>query len=481
MGKGTIEKGTLYLTVSSLLFYISGYVIYFALSRMLDGAAEFGIYGLVISLATLINSVMVAGIQQTISKFISEKPENAKTILQNSFKFQLALGGTISILYFLSAPLLAALLNDLSLIPYLQLSALIVLFHPLFGAFLGYFNGLKRFARQARLYASYLILKPLLILGLVFLGFGLFGAIGGFVAASFLGFSISFLLSTADKPNSKPHFLPWQKIAAFSGPIILFYLALNTIQQIDIYFLKALLPATIADAQTGYYVAAHTISAIPYSLAYSLTFILFPLVSGTTFKKNLKKARFYITNALRYATLVVVPLALFVAIDASNILALLYPSDYAAGGPALSILAIGTAFFSWFFILAMVVAAAGEPKKATLFGALTLIASAILCMFLIPDYGMFGGALAASLAMFISAFTASGYVYKKFQTLVSPLSLFRIVVAGLLPAALFSYLQWPGLLLIPKFALFAAAYALLLLLIRELNKQDLNVVLNMIR
>src|SRR5262249_12718199 len=111
----TVGRGTIYITIAKLYFILSGYVIYFALPRILS-TEQFGVYGFITGIVSIINAVIVTGTQQTVSKFVSQDPRFANEVKSLALKLQVLLGGAITLGYFLSAPLIAQLVNDPTLV-----------------------------------------------------------------------------------------------------------------------------------------------------------------------------------------------------------------------------------------------------------------------------------------------------------------------------------------------------------------------------
>ena len=62
----SIEKGTLYVVISRLYFFLIGYIIYIALARFLLTPEQFGNYAIVIALVSIIVAVLASGIEQSI-------------------------------------------------------------------------------------------------------------------------------------------------------------------------------------------------------------------------------------------------------------------------------------------------------------------------------------------------------------------------------------------------------------------------------
>src|SRR6266568_179226 len=103
---------------------LSGYLINIWLGRYL-GPAAYGIYGIIISLATIINLTQTTGLPQAVSKYISSDAENSEAIYKTGFVIQLISTSLVSIVFFLFSNAIAHLLKDRTFTPYLQLSALI--------------------------------------------------------------------------------------------------------------------------------------------------------------------------------------------------------------------------------------------------------------------------------------------------------------------------------------------------------------------
>ena len=103
-----------YLITSQFLFVITGYLIYVGLARMLS-EESFGVYGVVIGVFTVINMVINLGIQQTVSKFVSEDTEHSYLIMKRLFKMIFIFSLVIMVLLFLTAPIIAYLFYKFTL------------------------------------------------------------------------------------------------------------------------------------------------------------------------------------------------------------------------------------------------------------------------------------------------------------------------------------------------------------------------------
>src|SRR2546425_1085542 len=91
----------------------------------------------------------------------------------------------------------------------------------------------------------------------------------------------------------------------------LFTLAINLLQRIDLIMVKTLssADASVASENAGYYGAAINVANVTHQAIVSATFVIFPLISQSTFAKDREKTRTYITNTLRYTLMVMALIA----------------------------------------------------------------------------------------------------------------------------------------------------------------------------
>jgi len=261
----------------------------FGLGRFLLDPSEFGVFGVVLSIISLVNIVLITGIQQAVSKFVSETPAKSKEILRQALKLQFVFSLAAFFLLFFLSDFLAQLLNEPSIAFYLKIAAFIPLFQPFFSAILGYLNGLKKFKEQAIYNSIYRSLRAILPLGLAIAGFSLLGAFAGLALASLSALVLGFLFVGTGKPG----FYSKKKILMFSLPIVLYILLQNSFFSIDLLFLKALVAGPNSSLFAGYYTAAQTLAKLPLELAVTLSLVLFPLVSETVYSKKLEKSRIF--------------------------------------------------------------------------------------------------------------------------------------------------------------------------------------------
>ena len=474
-----IEKGSFFLVASNGFSFIANYLIYLVLGRFLLGPELLGSYAVVISIVSVIEMVLVKSMQQAVSKFVSENPEAKQSIRKKAALLITGLDIACFAAYFACSDFIAYAFGDPTLAPYIKLAALLFLFQPVFSAFSGYLNGVQRFVAQAGLRTFYAFIKLFLVVGLVYIGFGLFGAVGGFVIASFFGLAVSFFM-TSKKVAEKAAKFDYRRFLLFMASIVAFSVFSDLMVNIDLFAVKALSGAQSA-LLSGYYVAASTIARIFPSLVSAIAFAIFPLVSKATFQKNPEKARFYISNTMRYSLLMIIPVALLFASTPRALVSLVYSDEYLPGAEALSILSIAFAVYTVFFVLCTIIAGSNRPKLAALISFAALALSAVLNLLLVPQFLINGAAFATLAGSVFGLVLSAGFVLYYFRALVPWRSLLKMMAASLLIFAV--SICWPvsGILLAGKYFALLCLYLLLLLLMREFSKMDFDVVKNIIR
>ncbi|MBS3136897.1 flippase [Candidatus Woesearchaeota archaeon] len=488
-----IGKGTVWLTLNQFIFLFTSYITYVYLARKL-GAELFGVYGVVISLVTVVSMVLITGTQQVVAKFVSENPAHAEFIKRKALKLQLLFSGSITIIYFLLSSATAYLLHDKSLIPFLQLSALIILFHSLFSVFMGYFNGLKLFKQQALFTATYHIVRMILTVIFVMLGYKVFGAIGAFVLSSILFFAACLLFVGFNKIETEKNNATIQKSEAviqkeivttkrfisFSIPIMLYIVVIYLLMNIDLFFLKSLSGAATANLYAGYYTAVQTIARIPYFVVAALPVVLFPLVSSSSFAKNVEKTKYYIKRGLRYTLLLLLPLTAAIAATAKELLILLYSAEYVVGAKALFVLVIGMMFLGIFTLFTTYISGSNKPKMSFYLACITLILAVLLNYFLVQKYSMIGAAVATAIALFLGVIIIVVYVYREYGVLLELDSFLRICYATVIMYIAASLVHFTGYMLLVEYLILGVVYLLVLYLSKEINEEDVGFVKRLI-
>ncbi len=478
-----IAKSVFWLTVSEIIFNISGYIIHSGVGRIL-GPADYGRYGLVITLTTMIIVLIGNGIPTAMSKFLSEifetDPKMIGVIKRKAFLLQATLIGTVTLIFFLSAPLIAMALGDPTLTHLFKISTLIIPAFALASFYFYYFTGIHKFNLQAILKTVRSIAKVFFILSLAWI-FKLPGSIIGYILAPLFVFLIAWIIDGfwiskkfKTKTNSEASAgFSAGKLLNYAWPFTLFLLFYEIMISIDLYMVKAILQN---DFLTGIYNGALTVGRIPYYLFYALTIVLLPSISKSTSQKNGAETRSTILQSLRLM-LFLLPLgAILMIAFAQPIIHIFYGDKYLSAAQPMQILVVGVSFLTVFYVLSFIFSGSGKVKLPMWIAFGGMLINIFLNAVLIPKYQLLGSATATSITSFLVMLIALRYIKKYFKVSLRVKSILKVffvfclvfILAELFPRDNYLFIVWSLIL--------SAIYFISLYWLKEITGQDLSLI-----
>lgn len=358
-GSESMAKGTFYLIIASVVFSLTGYAIHFWLGREM-GPAEYGAFGVVLYLMTMINLFITSGIPRSVSKYMAEGNPGSWSIVKYGNRLQLTFCAIVFALYLGFSGFIADIFHDPSLTPYIRISSLAIPAYALYSIYgAGYLNGLRKFGRQALASLGDSVVKVAVVFGLVLLGFGVGGAIGGYVLAALAAFLLAWRFMGPLEKSETP--FAWKKLVSFSASATGFAVAFFLLMSLDLFAVKAMGGGEI---DVGYYTSATTVSRVPYYLFSGLAMSLFPSISRSTSTNNTDLTASYIRQSMRYMLILLVPSVLLISATSKDLLSLVYSSRYIDAAGPLSVLSLGLGFLTVFFVLSHTIMGGGKPAAA---------------------------------------------------------------------------------------------------------------------
>jgi stage V sporulation protein B len=434
-------RGLVFITGAKLWFMVAGYVIQFALPRALGSPALYGVYGVILNFLNPVNNVIVTGTIQGVSKFTAETEERRPAVTRAALRLQAWLGGGAALGFFLLAPFFAWLEHDRALVPYYRVAAGVVLAYSFYAVFVGAANGAKQFHKQAGLDMTFSTLRCLFIVGAAAFTHSVLASLGAFVAAATTILLVAALVvGLGGTPREQ---FPTSRLVKFFGGVW-FYLAIsNLLMFVDGILVKRLVTenavghqlanaALIANEQSGFYLAVQNVARIPYQLILAVTFIIFPLVSQSTFEADHEKTRGYVRTTMRYSLVVAALFASVLAARPTAVMRFVYKPEYLVGAPALVPLVAGYALFSLFTIAGTIINSSGRTLPTTIIGAITLAVAAAGNWFAIHSALSMGhdpllaAAIATAAAMALGLVLAGLYLHRVFGAFLPPLTIVRV-------------------------------------------------------
>jgi stage V sporulation protein B len=507
-------RGVVFIALAKIYFMVVGAVIEFRLPALL-GRVPFGAYGVVTSLVSPINNVIIVGTIQAVSRFTAQDSARARAVQRAGLRMHLMVGLPVAVCFAAMAPLFAHFaLHDTSKVGPLMLASLIIAGYSFYAVTVGRANGTRAFHKQAGLDMSFATMRAAGILGLASAGFGVMGAIGGWVlAVAGILLVASFVVGVPGRATEDKQ--PLRPMIFFFGSVALYLVLMNVIMVTDQLLLKRLStewfvanasqtqtfvtqslpawmvqavgsldPADAADSQVGYYRAVQMVARLSYQAIIAATFVVFPLVSRSTFISDRDATARYVGTTMRYSTIFATAIAVVIAANPQALLDIPYATDYAlTGAPALALLALGNVAFSVFVIAGTILNGSGNTRPALLSALLTLIVAVVANAVVIPRFHpgrelLTACAAATSGAMLVGALFSIYLLRRSTGAAISLTTALRVMVAGAAAIALGRFWPTQGALgtMLESCAI-GIFFLLVLVVTREIGREDLSSIL----
>ena len=477
------------MTASRFVAVGLSYVLNVFLTRHLSAAA-FGLLGVVITVLMWLELVVAEGLPLWIVRVVD--PDAEGPIVRGRYvAAQLGVAFVLAAALALTAPLLARVFAQSGALAPFRLAAIDIPIFALYNLALAALLGSQSYTFEGIATGGYALTKLVATVGFVLAGLSVVGAILGSVAASVGGLALTLALvavrfrgrrwfgdapvvaARSDSVPAPALGLPdGGAVAGATVPATLIVtqtLALS----LDLWMVKALLPAS----QAGYYRGASLIAQVPFAISSGLVWGLFAAYSDARRRGDTERQRHYVSQSVR---LLAATAALWAALVIPTARALLmtigYPAAYGAGAPVLMLLTTGTA-------IGMVAVAVGPTLllegrgRAVLGTAIGLVAAeTVAALVLVPRIGAQGAALAAGGAFAIAGVAT---LLALRERLAFPLAstLLRLLAPALVVGlAALALRPQPGVVLLAWYVVASLAYVALLFATGGLTRDDIEAV-----
>lgn len=387
-----LAKGSAIVGASMLVAMFFEYVYLIFLAHHLD-AGQFGILNISLSVLSILTTLLTYGVALSLAKFISEDTEagRVKKHVYNTVAFVIVLSIMASALLML---LSRAMANDLSL-P-LTIVALVLPIYVLAILSNSIFQGLGRMTEFGITTIILAGTKLLFAVTLVYMAYGLLGALGSFLFASLA--AILFIASRLKKyiVLSKPDFGLIRKIVDYSFKVSIIVIIFYIILKSDTILLKYL---SIPNQLIGFYMGSALISRAVFYLSQAVAISLLPLLSSKKLKPHtLKKP------ALLLAVLMLAAIA-FSTIFKEQIVSLLFPEAFASVSYMLPLMLMAMSTLGMSYIAVTIPIGMGRPDLGVRTSVLGLAVYLVSFFMLVPKHGIVGSAVSiflGALAILVS-------------------------------------------------------------------------------
>lgn len=454
-----VAKGSVLIFISKIVEAIVAVAFSIILARLL-GKDIYGLIAATLGVATVIGLFAKLGITEATAKFISQhlakkEHQKIKSVINSAIIIELIFGSFASILCFvLAEPLAINVFHKSVLIIPLKIIAGMVFFIAIANIFTGIFLGYYKMKLFAIANICGNLVRLVTSVSLVLLGYGLIGAIFGFVLGaifnSIVGLTLylTMVYPSIPKPESKlqlklPPIKPTLKrLLSFGIPLTVLGGMMIIYQWTDTLCLAAFTEVKYI----SWYNIAFGMVAMTMLFSQTLNTTFFPVVS----ELNAKKKRKTIIQAYQLLMKLLAHITNFMIIGmvalSPQIIVLLYGTEYLPAIFPFLILAVWGLIRPFGTLSAAIPIGLGKTKINAKVAIITAGCNLVFNLSLIPFYGMIGAAVATTSSYLIGTLVLLNITSKLLKININwkPIlfSFISAIVAGLSMFGLITFLTF---------------------------------------
>jgi O-antigen/teichoic acid export membrane protein len=371
---------------------------------------EMGLYALALAAPTLIGLFRDWGVTSALVKYTAQyNSENqlarAKRILRTSLVFEVVVGFVLTVVSVLLASVFAGIYRVASIAPLIQVASLMILINAFLTVAQAAFTGFERMELNNVALIVQAVVKVVVISALVILGFGVFGAVLGYVVSFIIaGVAGSLLLwllykNLKDAPSNYQTRNLSQQATATEGTdglrtLLGYGLPLsiaNIISALQTQFYLILMGVFATASAVGNYAIASTFMVLITFFSTPISTMLFPAFSKLDVGRDYEALKSAFQFSVKYSSLLVVPVAVIIMSLSGPAVATLFGNKYGSAPVFLSLLAtIGLCCAFGSLSLASLISSQGDTRFNLKLNVVTALIGFPLSVVLVQLYGVVG-------------------------------------------------------------------------------------------
>jgi O-antigen/teichoic acid export membrane protein len=411
------------------------------------GEENYGLYYIALTAPTLIVlfrdwGINFAMIRYTAQSNAENKTQNIKSIFMSGLIFEVAVGIALSLLGFLLSDFLAAtVFNRPTITPLIQIASFSVLASALVSTATAAFTGVEKMHFNSIMLVSQSIFKTGIIVTLILLGLGTYGAITGFTVATVLAGVIGVMLMFTiykKMPNTNGRKLDIGKnvkiMLKYGLPLSIGVILAGFLVQ---YYNFILYMFVSDNALIGNLAIAKNFVVLITFFANPVTTMLFPAFSKLDHQKDPETLKNVFQISVKYAALLVVPVAAMIMALSQPAISTLFGNQYAEAPFFLALLAV-TYLYPTLGNLSIgsLINGQGQTTFNLIIAVITAAIGFPLGFILISNYGVIGLIVATLTAGIPGIITSLIFIKKRYNVTVHWKSSVKILLSSATAATL---------------------------------------------
>ncbi|WP_101296764.1 flippase [Halegenticoccus soli] len=367
------------------------------------GKVNYGAVSLGLTLLTTASILVLVGMDSGIGRYLPRYEETAyrRGVLVSAYQLVVPLASLLGIgVALLAGPIAEHAFGSPEIAPVLRVFALAIPFAAFVRLTVGSIQGMQQSVPRVLIENFTLpTVRFVLIAAAVIFGFQATGVAWAYAGAYGLAAAVSlYYLVTSTPLLSGVRAVPMHRdLLAFSVPLMVMA-AMNMIfQNLDTFMLGVL-------ASTGDVGVYNVVYPVAQLLTVTLTafgFLFMPVISEFHSDGDLSEMRRVYQIVSKWIFLASLPLFLVIASFPTLVIRTTFGSEYASGGLALAVLAVGFFTHTVFGPNGNALTAIGKSRTIMYDNVLVAVVNAALNLVLIPKYSFLGAAVATTVGYFL--------------------------------------------------------------------------------
>jgi O-antigen/teichoic acid export membrane protein len=419
-----IVKGAIFMFFGLLFSKILNFVYRTIIARGL-GTEAYGLLSLGVAAFSIFVFFASLGMEQGVERYIGyykDKPKYLKVVVSSGVKVAFFSSIIFAVfLFFFSGKISPIFSSNPDLKIIIMILSFAIPFWAVGEVLLAAMRGFKKI-EFAVFFKQFLepVIKVVLTIILLFLGYNIFGVVWAVLASIVISFIFVLVLFLRKfyypLPSSPKEVKLIKTLFDFSWPLLLIGVMFTLLTWIDTlmigYFKSEIL--------VGIYNVAIPTAALLLVPGAMFRGLFVPIISGLYAEKNYKEISSIFQTVLKWIYLLTFPLFVFMFALAKEIIVFLYGAPYVDAEIPFKILIAGNMIVSFFGLVGVLHNSIGTTKLKMVANILALILGVILNLLLIPRLGLTGAALATAISVIFSSVLLFIFIYKSLNlTMVS--------------------------------------------------------------
>jgi Membrane protein involved in the export of O-antigen and teichoic acid len=440
------------------------------------GSYDYGIWAQINITVSLLSSLALMGLSTGVIRFLSSEKDKDK-IREGFFSvifFVSFTGLLVSIVIFLLSDFLAAsIFKDTHTSGYIKVGAFLIFLSAVNQISIFYFRIFQQTKTLAILTLFQTFGQLILILSLLFTGFGLFGVISAALIAQGLLFIISVYKIISQIGFRIPRFSQIGEYLKYSAPLtpnsLLKWVTDSSDRYMVTYFLGL--------SPVGIYSASYALGNLITLFIAPIQFILFPELTRLFDEGKIDEVKVYLSYSMKYFLLIAIPAVFGLSALAKPLLKIFTTQEFISGSIVIPFIALSGLFSGVFQIVINITYLVKRTKFNIYINTFAALSNIVFNVLLIPSIGFVGAAIATLISYTLMVIICILVSFKHIEFNLNFGFILRSIMASSIMFEVIFYLNPSNIIgFFVSVLLGAFVYFAIMILIKGISGYELNLV-----